>query len=295
MNVSNKNSNNTNSNGNSINKNSTGNVNSNNIGASFGRSISNIGSNISSNISSIGSSIGNSIGITGNNSVTSNNSSNSNSNSNNSTVNSVSNRVSNSDTGKSTGIVGFLQNISWITWIIIIVVLGVLGFNIFTYIAKGTEITANIFENATKWFSKNAGSEVGGVAKQTVHVSGVGLKATASGLADVADNTVDTVTSGVTGKPATSSQTPQTITPPPITPPDSSLDAALKNATNSTVQADDSYSSIQSSSRTGKSGWCLIGEDQGIRSCIEVGPNDACMSGDIFPTNAVCVNPNLRV
>jgi hypothetical protein len=26
-----------------------------------------------------------------------------------------------------------------------------------------------------------------------------------------------------------------------------------------------------------------------------VGMNDTCMSGDIFPTSAVCVNPNLRV
>ena len=291
MNISNKHSNNTNSNGNSINKNSTGAVNNNStFGANLGQSISNIGSSIGTNISNIGSNIGSSIGITGNNSNnTGNNSNNTGSNSNRSSNN------SNSNTSTSTGIIGFLKSITWFTWIIIIVILGVLGFNIFTYLAKGTQATATIFENATKWFSKNAGAEVGGVAKQTVHVSGVGLKAAASGIAEVADDTVDTVTSGVTGKEPTTSQTPQTIPPPPITPPNSSLDTALKNATNSTVQADDSYSSIQSSTRTGKSGWCLIGEDQGIRSCIEVGANDACMSGDIFPTNAVCVNPNLRV
>lgn len=44
----------------------------------------------------------------------------------------------------------------------------------------------------------------------------------------------------------------------------------------------------------GKSGFCYIGEDRGFRSCIEVGENDACMSGDIFPTNEICINPSLR-
>ena len=45
---------------------------------------------------------------------------------------------------------------------------------------------------------------------------------------------------------------------------------------------------------TGKSGWCFIGQENGMRSCSEIGVNDVCMSGDIFPTQAVCMNPNLR-
>jgi hypothetical protein len=59
--------------------------------------------------------------------------------------------------------------------------------------------------------------------------------------------------------------------------------------------ADDSYSSIQKSKSSNKSGWCYIGEDRGFRSCIRVGENDTCMSGDIFPTSDICVNPNLRM
>ena len=43
-----------------------------------------------------------------------------------------------------------------------------------------------------------------------------------------------------------------------------------------------------------KSGFCYIGEDRGFRSCIEVGEGDVCMSGDIFPTQDICINPNLR-
>lgn len=59
--------------------------------------------------------------------------------------------------------------------------------------------------------------------------------------------------------------------------------------------ADDSYSSIQKSKSSNKSGWCYIGEDRGFRACINVGENDKCMSGDIFPTSEICVNPNLRL
>ena len=58
-------------------------------------------------------------------------------------------------------------------------------------------------------------------------------------------------------------------------------------------QADDSTSAIQMNP-TSKSGFCYIGEDRGFRSCIDVCEGDVCMSGDIFPTEALCVNPNLR-
>jgi hypothetical protein len=53
-------------------------------------------------------------------------------------------------------------------------------------------------------------------------------------------------------------------------------------------------SKIQSNKPKSKSGFCYIGEDTGTRSCIKVGEGDVCMSGDIFPTQAVCINPNLR-
>jgi hypothetical protein len=41
-------------------------------------------------------------------------------------------------------------------------------------------------------------------------------------------------------------------------------------------------------------GFCYVGEDRGFRSCIKVGKADKCMSGDIFPTQDVCINPSLR-
>jgi len=42
-------------------------------------------------------------------------------------------------------------------------------------------------------------------------------------------------------------------------------------------------------------GFCYIGTDRGIRSCIDIKPGDKCMSGQIFPRRDVCVNPTLRL
>jgi hypothetical protein len=73
-----------------------------------------------------------------------------------------------------------------------------------------------------------------------------------------------------------------------------SLSSALADAEyNSEPMPDDSMSSTQRLG-PGKSGYCYIGEDRGFRSCIAVRDGDVCMSGDIFPSQALCVNPSLR-
>ena len=43
-----------------------------------------------------------------------------------------------------------------------------------------------------------------------------------------------------------------------------------------------------------KAGYCYVGTLNKKRSCIEIDEDDKCMSGDIFPTRDLCVNPNLR-
>ena len=59
-------------------------------------------------------------------------------------------------------------------------------------------------------------------------------------------------------------------------------------------EADESDSSLQRNKPISKAGYCYIGKDRKNRSCIEVGEGDVCMSGDIFPSEAICINPNLR-
>ena len=45
---------------------------------------------------------------------------------------------------------------------------------------------------------------------------------------------------------------------------------------------------------TGFEGYCFIGTDNGIRACAPVGKNNKCMSGEIFPSLQICMDPKLR-
>jgi len=53
-------------------------------------------------------------------------------------------------------------------------------------------------------------------------------------------------------------------------------------------------SSVTGSGETGQAGWCYIGEDRNVRTCAQVKENDTCMSGKIFPSQEICMYPDLR-
>ena len=54
-----------------------------------------------------------------------------------------------------------------------------------------------------------------------------------------------------------------------------------------------SESPIQKNISASKSGWCLVGEYQEKRGCIAVTDQDKCLSGQIFPDQATCLQPNI--
>jgi hypothetical protein len=41
-------------------------------------------------------------------------------------------------------------------------------------------------------------------------------------------------------------------------------------------------------------GFCYIGYDNGQRECVDVYAGDVCMSGEIFPSLDICINPKMR-
>ena len=175
---------------------------------------------------------------------------------------------------------------SWTTWLIIILVLAFLGINVFVYLAKGTQLASDIF---TPILDKIA-ALFGSATKQTVNVS-------AEGTQELVDVSAGTATTGLNEIHNITDGTPGNAVQPPDINIQNSLNRSLNTSTEQKQQengedyiADDSNSPIQQ----GKMGWCFIGEDRGFRSCEQVGVNDQCMSGDIFPTKDVCMNPNLR-
>lgn len=174
---------------------------------------------------------------------------------------------------------------TWFTWqnvIIIILILALLGLNIFTYLAKGTSDIASILRNIFGPLLSFFGIAAVDVTNQAVQGAAQGTTAVASAVAGASQTTSDVIkgSSIVNDKSVDYSQT--------------TLNKALQDASQTTEpMPDDSASSIQKST-TGKAGWCYIGEENGTRSCAKVGINDTCMSGDIFPSQDICINPNLR-
>lgn len=176
----------------------------------------------------------------------------------------------------------FLSNVPWYAWLILILVLAFFGFNIFVYLAKGTDDISNFFgpiiANITSFFGMAAVD----TTKQTASVAATGASAIAT------SSQGQTIASTIPQK-------------------DVSQNTSLYNALNSSQQqspennekseytADDSHSTIQQTKSASKAGWCYIGEDRGFRSCIKVNEGDNCMSGNIFPSEEICINPSLRV
>ena len=50
---------------------------------------------------------------------------------------------------------------------------------------------------------------------------------------------------------------------------------------------------IQKPITSNKYNWCLVGEYQNKRGCMPVTESDKCLSGQVFPTQKMCLNPNL--
>jgi hypothetical protein len=199
---------------------------------------------------------------------------------------------SGSSLGSDGGFFDNLKNINLTTWLLIVLILAFLGFNIFVYLAKGTQDITNFF---APLIEKIFGTTVA-VTGQAIDVSAEGAKAVVSGTAS-AVNAGLTAVQDITPNSAQSSMKSQPLTGTTGTTgtqgnvnATNSLHNALNNAHPSEENQD--YSPHEASSS--KAGWCFIGEDRGYRSCAEVGVNDKCMSGDIFPSQELCINPNLR-
>lgn len=172
--------------------------------------------------------------------------------------------------GSSNNISGNDNSHMW-KYLIIFLVLALLGFNLFTYFGQLSKILGRFTDKIIDLFRPILayfGYGVGQVAKKTINVT-----------ADTLTGGIDVLEKGLK-KPARREkqnniqEKQQQQQPYPL--------------------PDESGSLTQGNKGTRKAGFCYIGEDRGFRSCISVGEGSDCMSGDIFPTRDLCVNPNLR-
>jgi len=210
-----------------------------------------------------------------------------------STISSVSESVSSGI--ESSGVSSFFDFSSYSLYDVlrifaIVLILSFLGINFFGYLGKVTEAVRDFLKPILGLIGYGAAE----TTKSIVNVSAAGTK----GVVDVASGTVvggvNLLEKGLSKKGKTMNKIDD----------HSKIDMKLleKAAENQNrpkkekeePEPDDSGSRIQANKAKIKSGFCYIGEDRGYRRCIAVGEGDKCISGDIFPTDEICVNPSLR-
>ena len=203
-----------------------------------------------------------------------------------------------------TTVSGFFMNnwMSMLFWSGIVILVAFLGFNVFEYIGDMVDFFKRLFSPILE-----LGSET---VKQTADVTATGTK----GLIDASSKTAIGGINVLQDKLKHSSndsdneqddndeesdndEENQTDNESLVGKNDTNTnenDKNIKNITSSKEYAPLPIETTENTSTKGMTGYCYIGTEKGIRTCARVGKDNVCMSGDIFPTREVCMNPKLR-
>ena len=183
-------------------------------------------------------------------------------------------------------------------WLLTIIILAFVGFYIYFYLAKGMDIT-DFFLQISQFISGIIASISAIISPSTTTVDIAQQNDSANDSASPGPST-GSVPSPIPNANAIPKQDrdlehlgkepqyqpmqPQQMQPPYPTSYPQSNNFPPNNLSEPSAASDGSA----------KSGWCYVGEDGGNRSCIEANDFDKCLSGNIFPSHDVCINPNLR-
>lgn len=179
-----------------------------------------------------------------------------------------------------------LNSGGWSMWTLvryasIILILAFLGFNLFSYLGGITSGLVTALGPAVGGTAR----VVGETTKQTANVAAVGAKSAVDIAAGSVTSGINLLEKGLEG--GAMKQQPSSAS--------LNVGRALAMAAKKQEPVpDDAGSKTQMSKPNAKAGFCYIGEDRGYRSCLQIGEGDNCMSGEIFPSRDICVNPQLR-
>ena len=209
-----------------------------------------------------------------------------------------------------------------IFWIFIIVLFAFLGFNIFNYLAQGTDIITSLLSPIAYVITMVSGDTV----KTTLQHTSQGAQTIASEssnflqmllklITDMFNNSVKFIannsTSAIDYLQSTIKQDKLTSTTSKTTntneDENDEEDSLLKNERKIEKRIQDVSDSVKksivnkedklpqpSSTDTQNNGFCYVGRENNTRYCAKVSSKSKCMSGDIFPTMDLCINPKIR-
>ena len=206
-------------------------------------------------------------------------------------------------------------------WIFIILLLAFLGFNIFKYLAQGTDIVTALLSPIAYVIAMVSGD----TAKTTLQHTSQGAQTIATEssnflqillkfITDLFNNSINfiatTSTSGINYLQSTIKQDKITSTKENENQnkdedENEGEEGDLKNERKIENRVQDVSNSIKNlivkkedkvpePSSSEQYGYCYVGKENNIRHCAKVSSKSKCMSGDIFPTMDLCINPKLR-
>jgi hypothetical protein len=179
-----------------------------------------------------------------------------------------------------TGTIGSSFHFSNNIIIIILVILLILSlFNINVFHVAGNVLEK--FVEIVNPIIRLLGFTTGTILNKTTDI----VSDTAKAGIDVADETINTVGDALISAGSHGNSNPSK----------DSLDNILNRGHNgvSNPSPTPGESSIQKPISSNKSSWCLVGEYQGTRGCIDVKDGDKCISGQIYPSQKMCLNPTM--
>jgi len=162
--------------------------------------------------------------------------------------------------------------------LLVVLVLSLLGINIFAIFGNALQNFINIFNPIVSKGLSELGYASGTVLDKTADI----VADTSKTGIDILHGTVDSVGDlllKASGRGAGATLDAKINQPPTIAP--------------NQPEPNQTTNPIQSGSSSSKSNWCLVGEYNGTRGCINVTDQDKCLSGQVFPSQQMCLNPNL--
>ena len=163
--------------------------------------------------------------------------------------------------------------------ILVLMFLGINVFNIFgSTINNFFQIFAPVVKQVLSLFGYTTGTVVNASSDLASNVVKSGI--------DVADGTLQDVGNLL-----------KNVSDPNMNPESKAALHRLINESNETYvnqpNPDSATNPIQNPISSNKKNWCLVEEYEEKRNCVEIGEDEKCMSGQVFPNQKMCLNPTI--
>tara|TARA_Y100000992_G_scaffold301707_2_gene273327 strand:+ start:1606 stop:2214 length:609 start_codon:yes stop_codon:yes gene_type:complete len=168
-----------------------------------------------------------------------------------------------------------------ISILVFLLILSFLGINLLNMIGNLMENIVNVFGPLVKQilsvFGYTAGTIIDKTADVATDVATTGVELAGGSVQSLGHILKDASKDGV------SSEAKQSLSQP--------LNLNSSSILNNEPSPDSSSNPSQKPITSNKSGWCLVGEYEGKRGCIEINNATKCLSGQVFPEEKLCLNP----